>query len=64
MRQPGALVRLQRLLARLGDVAGARQTVARDGERIAQRSLCLCVSSYFSFYQCNVHTQIRLRRPD
>ena len=53
MRQARALVSLERLPARIGDLARAGQPVPRDGEDIAQRA------SGFGFRQYNVHHQIR-----
>ena len=55
VRQARTLIGLERRASRLGDLAGARQPVARDGEAVAQRAsgLGLC--------QSNIHHESLVR---
>ena len=54
VRQTDALVGLERLPAPVGNLARARQPVARDREDVAQRA------SGFGLCQYNVHHKIRI----
>ena len=49
MRQACALVSLERPLPDIGNLARARQPIARDGESVAQRA------SGFVLCHCNIH---------
>ena len=55
VRQANARIGIERQPPLFGDLAGARQAVAREAERIAQRV------SGIGFCQCNVHHQIRIK---